>query len=91
MQTSKDIVAAIIGGGFNTDQLNEIVDGIKFARSRIAQQNMFTMRVGAKVKFTNSRTGVVEVGEVYKVNRTKIIVKVGMTRWTVPAAMLSPA
>lgn len=91
MQTSKDIVAAIIGGSFNTDQLNEIVDGIKFARSRIAQQNMFTMRVGAKVKFTNSRAGVVEVGEVYKVNRTKIIVKVGMTRWTVPAAMLSPA
>ena len=91
MNTPKDIVAAIISGGFTTEQLNEIVDGVKFARSRIAQQNMFTMRVGASVKFTNSRTGQIMIGEVYKVNRTKIIVKVGMTRWTVPAAMLSPA
>lgn len=91
MQTPKEIIAAIISGGFTAEQLNEIVDGVKFARSRIAQTNMFTMRVGAKVKFTNSRTGQVEVGEVYKVNRTKIIVKVGMVRWTVPAAMLSPA
>ena len=91
MTNTKEIVAAIIAGGFNTDELNEIIDGVKFARSRIAQQNMFTMRVGASVKFTNSRTNQIMVGEVYKVNRTKIIVKVGNVRWTVPAAMLSPA
>jgi transcription elongation GreA/GreB family factor len=91
MNTSKEVASAIITGGFTVEQLTEISDALRFAKSRVAQQNMFQMRVGSQVKFNNSRTGTVMVGEVVKVNRIKMVVKVGMTRWNVPASMLSPA
>jgi hypothetical protein len=91
MQTSKEVVSAIVTGGFNSVELHEIYEALKFARNRVAQQNTFTMRVGAAVKFTSSRTGNIEVGTVTKVNRKTIMVRVGTTNWKVSASMLSPA
>jgi hypothetical protein len=86
------INSAIISGNFTNDQLTSITDAIKFARAQIAQKNKYTLTVGTKVKFTNSRNGMVITGDVQKINRKFVIVKTGpLNTWRVPANMLSAA
>ena len=86
------INSAIISGNFTNDQLTSITDAIKFARAQIAQKNKYTLTVGTKVKFTNSRNGMEITGDVQKINRKFVIVKTGpLNTWRVPANMLSAA
>ena len=86
------INGAILAGNFTDEQLNSIGDAIRFARAQIAQQNKYTFKVGTKVKFTNSRNGMVVTGDVQKINRKFVIVRTGpLNTWRVPANMLSAA
>ena len=83
------IVTALILGGFTNEDLNKISKAIVYARKEIGAEALNTFGPGDKVQFTNR--GVTEVGTVVKVNRTKIQVKVGVMKWSVPANMLSAA
>ena len=85
------INGAILAGNFTNVQLNSIGDAIRFARAQLGQQNKYTLRVGTKVKFTSSRSGMEVTGDVQKINRKFVIVKSGVTNWRVPASMLSAA
>lgn len=85
------INGAILAGNFTNEQLNSIGDAIRFARAQLGQQNKYTLRVGTKVKFTSSRSGMEVTGDVQKINRKFVIVKSGMTNWRVPANMLQAA
>ncbi len=85
------INAEILQGKFTNDELNSIMDAIKFARSRITQQNIFTMRAGANVQFTSSRNGMTYKGTVAKVGRKYVTVSTNQGQWRVPANMLSAA
>ena len=86
------INGAILAGNFTNEQLNSIGDAIRFARAQLGQQNKYALRVGTKVKFTNSRSGMVMTGDVQKINRKFVIVKTGpLNTWRVPANMLSAA
>jgi hypothetical protein len=93
--TLQEINRSIINGTFTNEELNSIVDAIKFVRSQIANKNKYTLTVGTSVKFTNSRSGQTILGKVEKVNRKYIIVREnGKTfgrSWRVPANMLSAA
>jgi hypothetical protein len=92
MTDISEINRAIISGNFTNDQLTSIIDAVKFARAQIAQQNKYTLTIGTKVKFTNSRSGMVITGDVQKINRKFVIVKTGpLNTWRVPANMLSAA
>jgi len=91
MTDISEINRAIISGNFTNDQLTSIIDAVKFARSQIAQQNKYTLTIGTKVKFTNSRTGMTVVGNVRKVAIKFITVDTGQTLWRVPASMLTAA
>ena len=81
----------IIQGNFSNDELNSIMDAIKFARSRITQKNIFTMRAGANVQFTSSKTGMTVKGTVSKVGRKYVTVSTQQGLWRVPANMLESA
>lgn len=86
----EQIIATIIAGTFNNDELNDIIQAVTFARNRIAQKNTFTIRAGRKVKWHNSRTGNEMVGVVTKVNTKTIIVDTDRNgTWRVSANMLS--
>ena len=85
------INGAILAGNFTNEQLNSIGDAIRFARAQLGQQNKYTLRVGTKVKFNSSRSGMEVTGDVQKINRKFVIVKSGVTNWRVPASMLSAA
>jgi hypothetical protein len=55
--TINEINAAIISGSFTNDELTSIVDAVKFARSRVAQQTKNAITLGTQVRFTDPRNG----------------------------------
>ena len=83
------INTAIIQGTFTNEQLNSMIDAVKFARSRLAQQIKFTVRAGAEVKFTSSKNGMTYTGTVEKMAIKFATVKTAQGRWKVPANMLT--
>lgn len=91
MATIQDINSTIIAGNFTNDQLDAIIMAVKFARNQLATKAKFTLVKGTRVKFTNSRTGQLMIGDVTDVKRKFIHVRVGMSNWRVPANMLSAA
>ena len=73
------------------EQLSDsVVDNIKFMRKREGEQVKRNLLVGSRVQFTK-RNGDVIAGELIKKNRTKAVVRVATTHWTVPFNMLSVA
>ena len=91
MTTLKDINTAIVTGSFTDAELTSIADAIRFARSQLTRKATCTLRAGAKVKFTSSKTGRDVTGTVIKVNRKFIHVKedTGFMTWRVPGNMLT--
>ena len=89
--TIKDVNSAIMYQDWTDEQLVSMWQAVKYARERLAKKVVWSLSHGATVKFTNSRNGQVMVGKVTKINRKRVKVQVGMTIWTVPAAMLSAA
>jgi hypothetical protein len=85
----KEINTAIITGTFTNDELTSIGDAVKFARTRIATQNKFTLTKGTKVQFTG-RGGVI-IGTVEKVAIKRATVNTPLGRYAVPLNMLSVA
>ena len=89
--TIKDINSAIMQQEWTNEELVSMWQAVKYSRERLAKKTVWSLTLGADVKFTNSRTGQVVVGKVQKINRKRVIVRAGMTNWTVPAAMLTAA
>jgi hypothetical protein len=87
---SSEIVSTIIQSRYTNDELNTIVEAVKFARARLGKQNIYSMRVGAKVQFKSSKTGLMVDGVVEKVNPKNILVRTApFEKWKVPASMLT--
>ena len=87
----QQVNSAIMFGDFTNEELNSIIDAVKFARASIANQNKRALTLGTIVKFTSSRTGMPVTGTVQKINRKFIIVceTNKLSNWRVPANMLT--
>lgn len=83
------INAAIIAGNFNNDELNKIIEAVKFARARLGDNNKRAMRIGAPVSFVSSRSGLTVTGTVHKIAIKNVVVDTPQGRWQVPANMLT--
>ena len=81
MTEISQINQAIISGTFTNDQLDSIMQAIKFARNQLAAKAKFTLVKGSQVKFTSSKSGQTVIGSVEKVNRKFVIVKTGQGNW----------
>jgi len=86
---AEQIKFEIMGSKFSNDQLNEIVDAVKYARARLTEQNKRGMRLGDQVSFTSSKTGRVMQGTVEKIAIKFVTVKTMTGLWKVPANMLT--
>jgi hypothetical protein len=84
------INTAILQGGFTSDQLTSIIDAVKFARARLTDMNKRSLRVGQRVSFTSSRTGMQTTGDVVKIAIKFVTVRTATGLWRVPASMLTP-
>ena len=89
MATIQEINSSIIFGQFTNDQLNSIIGAVKLARTNLTKQNRRAITIGSNVKFVNSKTGITVVGRVSKIMTKNVLVDTGVTRWRVPASMLT--
>jgi hypothetical protein len=86
MSDLRNILLDIRNGNFNNDELNLIIEAVKFKRAQNGRQAARTLVIGERVQF-NGRNGVV-VGKLEQIKIKKAIVVAGQTRWNVPLAML---
>ena len=87
-----EIARAIIANGYSNDELNNIADAIRFARTQLTRRNASTFVIGSRVAFVNSKTGVRFTGKVNKVKQKFVLVDTDVgVRYNVPAAMLVAA
>ena len=89
--TTQQIVQHIMFGNLSNEQLNNIMDAVKFARANITKSNIRTIRAGTSVQFTSSKTGKNITGEVTKVGRKFLIIRehgFSYGNWRVPANMV---
>lgn len=86
----QDINRAIISGQFSNDDLNSVIDAVKFARAQLARQNKASLTLGDTVQFTSTRTGRTMQGTVQKIAIKFVTVATpGQGLWRVPASMLT--
>lgn len=88
MKTAGEINAAILSSKLSNDDINSIVQAIKYARAQITRQVKRSITVGTQVQFTD-RGGYPTQGVVTKVAVKYATVKVGHMNWRVPMNMLT--
>jgi hypothetical protein len=81
-----DIIKSIRSQQLSNEDLNLVIEAVKYRRSLNAQQVRRSVTIGTLVRF-NGRNGRTE-GVLEQVKIKKAIVKVGQTRWNVPLSML---
>jgi hypothetical protein len=86
MTTFTQVLSYIQNEQLSNDDLNRIIEAIKFSRSRNARSAARTLKLGEQVKFTGRRGPT--VGILTEVKIKNAIVVVGSTRYKVPLAML---
>lgn len=86
-----DILRTIRFGNYNNDQLNHLIDAVKYRRSQLTEEKKDDLFPGLHVKFTSNRNGRVYTGTVKKINRKFVLVDTGTQLWRVPANMLENA
>ena len=86
MADLRNILVDIRNGDLNNDDLNLIIEAVKYKRAQNGRLAARTLQIGEQVSF-NGRNGPV-VGRLEKIKLKNAIVVSGMTRWNVPLAML---
>ena len=84
----KQITHAIMFGNLSNQDINQIVDAVKYARAQLARQNKRSLMPGDTVKFTSGRNGVTYTGTVNKVKIKYILVRTNAGLYNVPANMV---
>lgn len=88
--TAEEINRAIVAGMWTSDELAQMLDSIKYARTRLANRNKIDLRIGCPVTFTSSKNNRTVRGTVEKIMQKNVIVsEPGYGRWRVPAAILN--
>lgn len=84
----KQITSAIMFGTLSNDELNSVIDAVKFRRAQMQKTARYTLRVGADVEFTSTKTGQRVQGTVTKVAQKYATVRTAQGLWRVPMNML---
>ena len=90
MTSLTDIRSALIAGQFTNEELDTIVQALKYARSQIGKRTVCSLLPGDTVKFTSPKTGVVFNGTVDRVKIKYILVNTPQGRYNVPANLVEP-
>ena len=88
MNTS-EITRSIINDTYSNDELNLIIEAVKFARAKNARSAARTLQPGQAVKFMGRRGLVIGTLEKIKIKNATVVTGTG--RWNVPLAMLEAA
>jgi hypothetical protein len=91
MVAIEDINSAIRSSNLTNEELNTIVESLKYARAQLTRRQARALWPGDTVKFTSNRNGVTYTGTVEKVKIKFALVRTGNTRFNVPLNMLEAA
>ena len=83
------ISSHIMRNSWTNEELNSIIEAVKFSRSTLAKIVKYSLKVGDNVNFTSSRTGRNVTGTVVKVAVKFVTVRTIDGLWKVPANMLT--
>lgn len=86
MADLRNILIDIRNSNLSNDDLNLIIEAVKYARTQNGRRAARTLKIGEQVSF-NGRNGYT-VGTLEQIKIKKAVVLVGQTRWNVPLAML---
>lgn len=84
-----EIARALIAGNFTNDDLSNITEALKFARSQLGKRTKASLMLGDNVNFFNSKQGRDYTGTVVKIARKFVTVRTTAGLWRVPANMLT--
>lgn len=89
--TLNEIQVAIFNTNLSNEELNILAEAIKYKRAQVGREVARNLTIGAQVKFTDSRKGIVIRGtlEAIKIKNATVATAVG--RYRVPMNMLSEA
>jgi hypothetical protein len=96
--TINDVNQAIMFGNFTDEQLNAVLQAVKYRRQQLIRENRRQLTVGSTVKFV--ARGRTVIGEVTKINPKFVHVReqansfnggIFATNWKVPGNMLEVA
>lgn len=82
-----DINYAIMHGQFTNEELNSIVDAVRYVRAQVGRRTINTLKKGDRVEW-NGRTGH-KTGLVVDIKVKNVIVQTSTMTWKVPANMLT--
>jgi len=89
LKTVQEINTAILSSNLSNEDLNSVLDAVRFVRSQLVRKNTGSLVVGTRVKWNSVRLGKPMTGTVVKVGRKNIKVDVGQGNvWRVDASML---
>lgn len=87
MTTYTEVLHYIQNEELSNDDLNRIIDAIKYSRARNARKAAASLRIGSQVRFDSRRQGPV-VGVLRNIKIKNATVEANGVRWNVPLAML---
>ena len=87
--TIQSITAEIVAGKFTNDELNSLIDSIKYARARLGKQAIRALSIGDNVNFNSVKQGRNVTGVVTKIAVKYVTVRSSTGLWRVPANMLT--
>ena len=88
LSTVQQVKQVIMFGDLSNDELNSIIEAVKYARSQMTKRTTRSLLPGDTVKFTSSRNGVTYKGTVNKVKIKYVLVDTPQGRYNVPANMI---
>jgi hypothetical protein len=86
----QEIKAAIISSNLTIDDLNEVIEAVKYARTQLGRQVARTISIGTNVRFTG-RDGRIVTGTVQGIKIKNAVVQTAGGRFRVPMSMLQEA
>lgn len=87
----KQINTAIMQGDWTNDDLNSMIEAVKWRRAQLAKTVKFSIKPGTQVRFTSQKMGGVVSGTVESVKIKFATVNTAKGRWRVPINMLETA
>jgi hypothetical protein len=90
MTTFTEVLYYIQNEQLSNDDLNRVIDAVKWSRARNARKAAVSLQIGSQVRFDSRRQGLV-VGVLKNIKIKNATVEVNGVRWNVPLAMLEAA
>jgi hypothetical protein len=86
-----DIVSTLMSGTLNNEDIEQVTQALKYARSQIGNQIKRQLRPGVSVKFYHPKQNFYVMGTVNRIKQKYVLVDTAQGRYNVPANLLETA